>query len=60
MAADGNNEGHDGMDNCCSSAFCSQDATEHFPTIGAVADTVVASKILLPKPLPAGGHRRMK
>ena len=61
MAADGNNEGHDGiMDNRRSSVSCSQDATAHFPTIGAITNTVAASKILLQKPLPAGGHRRTK
>ncbi len=60
MAADRNNEGHDGMDNRRSSASCSQDATEHFPTIGTIADTVAASKMLLQKPLPAGGHRQTK
>ena len=59
MAADGNNEGHDGMDICRSSVSRSQDTTDqHFPTIGAIVDTLAASKILPQKPLPAGGHRR--
>ena len=60
MVADWNNKGHDGMDNCRSSVSHSQDATEHFPTIGAIADTVAASEILPQKSLPAGGHHRAK
>ena len=61
MATDGKNEGRDGMDNHHSSLSLSQDATEHFPTIGEIADTVAGSKILPQKPLPAGGgHCRTK
>ena len=45
MAAGGNDEGHDGMNKRCSRASCSQDTTEHFPTIGAIEGTLAALKI---------------
>ena len=60
MAPDGNNERHDGMDNRRSSAYLSQDANEHVPTIGVVADAAAASKIIGLKSLSAGVHRQTK